>query len=209
MSIDSFNVTDLGGNVKRARNWLFVIYPDDSAPSDWYQRLQGLHIEGCVSPLHDADVNEVDQEQKKPHRHVLLSFDGPKSFDQVSSISRGLLCGTAPIQCNSMRGSVRYFLHMDNPEKAQYQLSDMLPLSGFDVEAALDISGALLRSTVRDMQLFIVEHGITEFFEFADWCLVNNTEWHTVLSEKRTLYFDRYIRSRRHGIRPANSDRET
>ena len=184
---------------EKKRNWLFVIYPGDSAPDNWFDILRGLHLEGCVSPLHDQDVNEVDEEQKKAHRHVMLCFDGPTTWETVRSISVDMLHGTCPIPCNSMRGSVRYFLHLDNPEKAQYSMSDMLPLGGFDVESALDVSGAMLREAVRDMQLFIVEHDITEFFEFADWCLQNNTEWHTVLTEKRTMYFDRYIRSRRHG----------
>lgn len=185
---------------ERRRNWLFIIYPGDSAPSDWEQRLRNLHLQGCVSPLHDKDINEPDQEQKKAHRHVLLCFDGPTSWDIVAKISRDELGGTYPVPCNSMRGSVRYFCHLDNPEKAQYALDQILSLGGFDIEGALDITGAMLRQVVRDMQHFIVEHDIQEFFIFADYCLLNNTEWHTVLTEKRTLFFDKYIRSRRHGV---------
>lgn len=182
----------------RRRNWLFIIYPGDSAPSDWELRLRNLHIQGCVSPLHDKDINEPDQEQKKAHRHVMLCFDGPVSWDFVAEIARDQLGGTYPIVCNSMRGAVRYFCHLDNPEKAQYALDQIIPLGGFDVDGALDISGAQLRQVVRQMQEFVVQHNITEFCEFADYCLFNNTEWHTVLTEKRTLFFDRYIRSRRH-----------
>ncbi|WP_394970164.1 replication protein [Candidatus Allofournierella merdipullorum] len=213
MSIDKYNVSQGQQSVKRGRpfkgqkkddkqqrkrNWLFVIYPGDSAPDNWRELLQGLCVEGCVSPLHDKDINEVDEEQKKAHRHVMLCYDGPVSYEQVKKISCDMLHGTAPIPCNSMRGSVRYFLHMDNPEKAQYSVSDMISLSGFDVEAALDVSGAMLREAVQQMQLFIIQEGITEFCDFADWCLVNNLEWHTVLCEKRTMFFERYIRSRRY-----------
>lgn len=192
----------------KKRNWLFVIYPGESAPENWREMLQGLHMEGCVSPLHDQDINEVDEEQKKAHRHVMLCFDGPTTYETVKAISCDMLHGTAPIPCNSMRGSVRYFLHMDNPEKAQYSIDDMIPLSGFDVEAALDVSGAMLREAVRQMQLFIMQEGITEFCDFADWCLVNNLEWHTVLCEKRTMFFERYIRSRRHKPGPVHQDNE-
>ena len=183
---------------ERRRNWLFIIYPGDSAPVDWEQRLRNLHVQGCVSPLHDKDINEPDQEQKKAHRHVMLCYDGPVSWEQVAEVSRDLLGGTYPVACNSMRGSVRYFCHLDNPEKAQYALDQIMPLGGFDVEAALDISGAMLRQVVREIQMFVIEHDITEFCELADYCLYNNTEWHTVVTEKRTMFFERYIRSRRH-----------
>lgn len=182
---------------KRCRNWLFIVYPE-SAPSDWRERLRSLHLQGCISPLHDADINEPDQEQKKPHYHVMLCYDGPTSWDIVKEIARDQLHGTYPIPCNSMRGSVRYFCHLDNPEKAQYSLDQMIPLGGFDVEAALDISGAMLRQAVREMQEYIIKYDVREFCEFADFCLLNNTEWHTILTEKRTIFFEKYIRSRRH-----------
>ena len=68
MSIDKYNVSQEEKSVKRGRpfkgqkkddkqqrkrNWLFVIYPGDSAPDNWLELLQGLCVEGCVSPLHD------------------------------------------------------------------------------------------------------------------------------------------------------------
>ena len=68
----------------RYRNWSGIVYPD-SAPDDWLEHFQSLCVKGFVSPLHDADMNP-NGEEKKPHYHVLLIFDGKKSFEQVSAI---------------------------------------------------------------------------------------------------------------------------
>ena len=57
---------------KKSRYWTFLIYPD-SAPKNWYELLEELHLPTCVSPLHDRDVNP-DGEIKKPHYHVMICW---------------------------------------------------------------------------------------------------------------------------------------
>ena len=57
----------------RARIWAAVVYPD-SAPENWRQLLDDLHIEWVESPLHDRDVNETTGELKKAHWHIVLSL---------------------------------------------------------------------------------------------------------------------------------------
>src|SRR5699024_11179639 len=53
---------------ERTRNWTFVVYPE-SAPEDWREIIDDLHVPWIESPLHDKDVNP-DGEIKKPHWHV-------------------------------------------------------------------------------------------------------------------------------------------
>lgn len=65
-------------NEKRTRNWWFVLYPD-SAPNNWKAILNDLHIQYYVSPLHDKDINP-DGEMKKPHWHVIVTFEGIKAI---------------------------------------------------------------------------------------------------------------------------------
>ena len=64
----------------RTRIWTAICYPE-SAPSNWVDLLDQLHIEWCQSPLHEFDTN-VTGEVKKPHYHLIFAFDGKKSFDQ-------------------------------------------------------------------------------------------------------------------------------
>ena len=45
-----------GNKDSRTRNWTFVLY-EDSAPDNWREILDDLHIEWIESPWHDKDVN--------------------------------------------------------------------------------------------------------------------------------------------------------
>ena len=120
---------------KRGRNWTIVVYLD-SSPEDWEDVIK--QEPAVISPLHDKDVTE-DGERKKPHYHVILSYKGNKSFEQIDEIAR-LLHAPIPQRVNSLTGSVRYLTHMDNPEKHQYDSSDIRAYGGFDVDSALSLS---------------------------------------------------------------------
>ena len=47
---------------------------------------------------------------------------------------------TVPQKVNSLKGQVRYFLHQDNPEKAQYLKADLKYYGGFDPDLYLGMS---------------------------------------------------------------------
>lgn len=115
---------------QRSSNWLFCMYPE-SMPDDWRDIIESKMVSCCISPLHDQDVNPTG-EPKKPHYHVLIKFDTLKSESQVVSLLTEKLNATKPIICHSVRGAVRYFSHMDNPEKHQYDPNDMQVINGFD-----------------------------------------------------------------------------
>ena len=93
------------------------------------------HIEWAESPLHEFDTNPTG-ELKKPHWHIVLSFTGPKSYEQVVSILEPLNC-PIPQRCHALKGAVRYFAHLDNPDKFQYSIDQIVAHGGFDIAAAL------------------------------------------------------------------------
>ncbi|WP_369669602.1 replication protein, partial [Enterococcus faecium] len=104
----------------RSRSWVFVVYPE-SAPKDWRAILDKQGITWVESPLHNKDVNP-DGEVKKEHWHVLLMFQTLKSYGQMQEISHELRSPN-PQKCMTIRGMVRYFAHIDNPEKYQYPVN--------------------------------------------------------------------------------------
>ena len=71
-----------GNGPDRSTLWAFLIYPGDSAPEDWLQKLKTERIRMFISPLHVPD-----EEEKKPHRHVMIFFDSLKSENQANEIS--------------------------------------------------------------------------------------------------------------------------
>ena len=119
----------------RARGFVFVIYPE-SAPSNWRDILDSYHISWAESPLHCFDVDPGTGELKKPHIHICLFFKGVKTYEQVKELTDSLN-GTIPINFNSIRGMIRYFAHLDNPEKYQYPVDQIIGHCGFDVRRYL------------------------------------------------------------------------
>ena len=118
----------------RTRNWTIIIYPE-SAPSNWRDILDEEHIEWVESPLHNKDVNATG-EAKKEHYHVLLMFGGVKSYDQVLEFVKPLNC-PIPTRCHNAKALVRYMAHLDNPDKYQYNISDIISHGGVDIAELL------------------------------------------------------------------------
>ena len=58
-------------------------------------------VPGFISPLHNKDVN-ADGTPKKPHWHVILTFKGLKSYEQVKAIT-DKLNAPAPQVCKDTR----------------------------------------------------------------------------------------------------------
>lgn len=47
----------------KTRAWTFIVYPD-SAPDNWRDILDELHIPWVESPLHDKDQNPTGEQKK-------------------------------------------------------------------------------------------------------------------------------------------------
>lgn len=180
----------------RTRNWLFEVYPE-SAPADWRQILDDQHLCWVESPLHQFDVNPTG-ETKKAHWHVLIMFESLKSFDQVRELTKPCN-GTIPIICHSPRGSVRYFAHLDNPEKFQYNVSEIVGHGGADVKDLLKPTASSRYSAVRDMCRYIRAYNITEFSDFLDYVMEERfDDWYPLLCDNSTMIVKEYITSNRY-----------
>lgn len=180
----------------RARIWMAVVYPE-SAPDDWREILDQEHIEWAESPLHEFDTNPTG-EIKKAHWHIVLAFDGKKSFDQVSAILEPLNC-PIPQRCNSLKGAVRYFAHLDNPEKHQYPVSEIRAHGGFDVTAALEPSSSERYAMIAEMIEYVKSAGITEYQDLMDYAIFEHRDtWYPLLVDRCTMVMQQYIKSQRH-----------
>lgn len=137
---------------KRSNLWICVIYPD-SLPDDFMSIIQGWHIPCALSPLHNKDLNG-DMTEKKKHYHLMLDFGSGqnKSFDQVKSFT-DQLNGTIPIICHNRAAMLRYFIHLDNPEKRQYDKKDIQLFSGFEYLQAFEsyTNDSLIYDTIENI----------------------------------------------------------
>lgn len=175
----------------RARTWTFILYPE-SAPENWRDILDGYHIPWVESPLHDKDVNP-DGTAKKAHRHVILLFDGKKSFEQVKDITDALNAPT-PQKTANTKGLVRYLIHMDNPEKHQYKREDIICHSGADIERYFEVSMSSRTAILRDIMQFIRDSELDNYSDFIGYCLDNEEyEWFNIATNYNTLAINKLL----------------
>lgn len=162
----------------RKRVWAFICYPE-SVPDNWQSILAAQFTPICISPLHDSDLNG-DLSEKKPHWHVAISFSGKKTQEQAQEFSN-LVHGTRVIALQNLAGYIRYFTHIDNPEKTQYKKEDIINLCGFNSDQYFAPSASTVSQIMKDIQDFIMDNEIMEYedlWKYAsqneDWCYVLN-----------------------------------
>lgn len=186
-----------GNQSKRTLNWCIVVYPD-SAPSNWRDILDDLHIEWVESPLHDMDVNPGTGELKKPHWHVLLMFGSVKTYEQVCEVIAPLNC-PIPQRCFSVKGNVRYMVHKDNPDKYQYDQSAIVAHGGYDIADAFKASASERYTLIRDMCAYVRANDICEFQDLVDYAMQEHfDDWFPLLCDSCAYVVGQYIKSQRH-----------
>lgn len=179
----------------RTRNWTIVVYPE-SAPENWRDILDDMHIEWVESPLHDKDIN-ANGELKKAHWHVLLLFGGVKSFEQVVDVIKPLNC-PIPQRCHNSKAMVRYMAHLDNPDKVQYNTSDIISHGGVDLAELLRPSSSERYTLIREMMVYIRENHITEFQDLMDYAMDSEFDtWFPLLCDNSAFVVSNYIKSLR------------
>lgn len=196
----------MADSLGRSNLWAFIIYPD-SWPEDWQDIISSFHVPAAVSPLHDADLNG-DGSEKKAHRHVLLNFGSgkKKSEEQVYTNYCHLLNATLPIAIDSERGYVRYFVHIDNPEKTQYDLDDILLFSGYDLSDAFKPSASRAHQIMNEIKLWILQNEIGEFEAVQIEALKHIDTWSYVLNMYNCFSIYKLLDSVRHSRKSLNVD---
>lgn len=170
------------------------MYPE-SAPDNWREIISEYAAPFAVSPLHDQDVNP-DGEPKKPHWHITLAHQSKKSYEQVCELT-ARLNATIPQKVANMVGNIRYMIHKDNPEKAQYDKQDIITGCGFDIENYLSRTKTESRQIMREIYAFIRESNINEFCDLMDYAFDNEPEWFDYLVDGHSIMLAALFQSRR------------
>lgn len=196
----------MADSLGRSNIWAFIIYPD-SWPDDWQDLISAFHVPIAVSPLHDADING-DGSEKKSHRHVIINFGSgkKKSKEQVYENFCKPLNATWPIAIDSERGYIRYFVHLDNPDKVQYDLDDIICFSGYDLSDAFKPSASRAHQIMNDIKLWILEHEVAEFEVVQLQALKYPDTWSYVLNMYNCFSIYKLLDSIRNGRRCRNVD---
>ncbi|MDE5779982.1 MAG: replication protein [Lachnospiraceae bacterium] len=114
-----------------------MVYPE-SAPNDWIRLLREQCVPALIFPLYDKDLN-AGETLKKGHYHVMILFDSVKTSEQekeVFEVIGGI--GIQPIK--SAKAYARYLYYLDNPEKAQYDIENVVSCSYADYQTMISIT---------------------------------------------------------------------
>lgn len=180
-----------GGAAPRYRNFATVVYPE-SAPENWKSILAQQFVPAFISPLHDKDVDPLNQ-PKKAHHHVMLMFDGKKSEAQVREVfSR--IGGVGLEVVKSMRGYSRYLCHLDNPEKAQYNPEDVTALCGADYNHTIGLVTDKYKA-IREMIDWCRENNVVAYCDLLVYAMNERQEWFRVLCDNGTYVMKEYLKS--------------
>ncbi len=188
---------------QKGRAWAFVMYPE-SMPSNYYELLEQTGLPFAISPLHDKDLDPTG-EPKKPHYHVMCYYDNTTTKKNVKENVCDLVNGTIPIKLESMRGMYRYHLHLDNPDKYQYDDRDRTFINCFDVSKVSELTSSEVTKIIKELQSFIIDNDIREYSELMDLLLGDDLYNLYDVAQKHTLFLNTYITSRRHKF--ASNDR--
>ena len=177
------------------RSWAFVIYPE-SLPENWKQIITDTGLPMAISPLHDKDVNPTGEE-KKAHYHVICYYENATTYNNVKQNVTDRLNGTIPIKLESMRGMYRYHLHLDNPEKYQYDDRDRMFFNGFDIDFASKPTRTEINKLIREIHTFINDNDIFEYIDLLDILKDNDLVDMYDIAISNTLLFKSLLDSKR------------
>lgn len=181
--------------MKKGRIWASVGYPE-SLPTNWKDKLIETGLQIAISPLHDKDLDPTG-ESKKPHYHIIFNYEGPTTYNHVKELCDSLNM-TIPIKLESLRGMYRYHIHLDNPEKYQYDDRDRVLLNGFDPKSVDSLTATEIDKLTTEILAFIDDNDIFEYSDLLYEFRINDLTNMLNVAKSHTILFNTYIRSRRH-----------
>lgn len=183
----------------KGRNWAFVMYPE-SMPENWFEILEETGLPFAISPLHDKDLNPTGEE-KKPHYHVICQYANTTTAKNVRENVTSKVNGTIPIKLESIKGMYRYHLHLDNPEKYQYDDRDRIFINGFDISSVNALTQTEIQKIKKDITTLIIDNDILEYADLLTLLLENDLNNLFVVASTHTIFFNTFISSRRNKLK--------
>lgn len=171
-----------------------------------YSCCQAFGVPCSLSPLHDKDIKDSETgEFKKPHFHLLAYYKGKTSLYRFYT----QLCACFGedsffgfdnvVNWNKL---VRYHAHLDDKEKAQYDVKDIKDFNGFSSLKYLKLLDGDDVSLKSDLKRVIRENNFIFYDELDDWLEENEFDMYSSLTINKALRREiiDYMKSREHRL---------
>lgn len=178
--------------MKQAKNVMIILY-NEPLKSD----IEVLRPYKWAYIKHDRDLQD-NGELKKTHWHLLLSFETKKSLSLIANV---LQVEENLIECvNNYKSVERYLIHLDNGEKAQYSVEEVI--SNYDYKTQVySTTESILQflidkceeyTSIKEFNLMIMKLGIdymkvykSYYSMIKDVIYFNNSEKQSRLLERQ------------------------
>lgn len=188
------------GNFDKARNVMCMFYPtEEKTYGELLEFLDCLVIPAACSPIHDKDtytaedvnkwvrhhmdekgniakevlekgIPEVGQAKKK-HVHVMFCGNGPMTADYWSKLVEPFMQIHYWEKVNSVPSMLRYFAHLDSPQKAQYSALDIHGFGGLDLSPLMKVSKVSNVETILDILDYVITNGVRHYNRLVKWSI--------------------------------------
>lgn len=191
----------------------FLIYPE-SVKEGWFEYIQEHVAVYVISPLHDKDVKEINENGeavlKKPHYHVLIKFSSKKSLQQVLETFEciGAVIDKTPVTVPPPNDNkslvsdpghwVRYWIHADHKNKYQYDIKDIKHTDSFDImKFFVEEKSNDNAVTIAEMLTYAKKEKIRKYGDFLDKCMEENFDWFKICVTTRAgSVVNEYLKSK-------------
>lgn len=184
--------------------WGYLYF--DSAPEDWEQRIRESGYE-CVWAVHDKDVRATG-EVKETHVHIAVRFSHAVDASTAKSVLTEFGVKEASVQFrDSWRAVCRYMVHMDDPDKYQYDPSIVCECGGADWHTEIYRTSdkyavvAAMQDWCDDQANAKANGCPPQFNDLMRYARANQQEWFMALCDSSAIVMREYCKANRHDWR--------
>ena len=169
----------------KSRYFTFLLYPE-SVPEDWELKLESLGMPIAISPLHDKDRKEGNEQGlKRAHYHVIYVTPNPVTAHSVRMRIKRLLgdqsVAMVQIVATSMENMYLYLTHESKDAIAKnkyvYDKADIKHLNNFDIDRYIVLDEAEKKEIERVILNIIYDNRLENVFDFMDFYHVHKDEY--------------------------------
>lgn len=172
--------------LEKSRQFETILYPQEDV--NHKHMLEFIHNNfEYIACTHDRDfiIDEETGERidKKPHTHVIVVFANPRHYKAVSDIFGGHYF----LPVASYRVRVRYLVHADDPDKAQYLPTEVFGNRSEDIFTHMKGDNTPVFKRI----LAYINESKRTFMELVQWCV---DEGYLDVLQKNAYIFSRLVR---------------
>lgn len=155
---------------QNAKYWTSIFWLE-SAPANWKDVIsEKLQIPYCYC-IHDKDVNEGDEDKRKPHVHLIMAFPNTTTYNHALQTFQELIPNAAIVKrVINIRYMYNYLIHdtddARSKNKFQYSPEERITGNDFDIGAFEQVSVAEKHKMIKQLIDFIRDNGFTNMIDF-------------------------------------------